>query len=238
MAQVLVVDRGSLFGGDWPQGFVPCPGADGSAMLDRCLEGARYVERAVAERTPAWKQWIPYCVLRCVRPQPPGHNQLIEAVFRVQRSTGQAEARLHGLWSIGIGGHVEPEDGEPSTMAAATFFRSSLLRELHEELHLQLPDGATPRFVGLLNDDQTPVGKVHAGLVYVLDLPLCLAEAAAAVRIREISKMAGEFGSLAEFRHLWQDRSRFETWSQFLVDAGIAGPIGGASCQELAAERP
>ena len=231
MAEVFVVDRAAFFGGAWPQGFVPLA-VDGAPFLDRARALGRFVDRDTAERTPAWKQWIPYCVIRCAAPTaavPP--NPVPEGIFQVQRTRGQSEARLHGLWSIGLGGHVEPEDAVPSpgqTGTAAQFFTRSLWRELREELHIDLAATSQPRFLGLLNDDSTAVGQVHAGLVYGLDFAVDLARAAETVRVREISKMRGGFGSLVEFRNLWQDPSRFESWSQFLVQAGVAGPIGAS----------
>ena len=86
-----------------------------------------------------------------------------------------------------------------------------------------------PRLVGLLNDDTTSVGAVHAGLVYVLDLPVDLATARAAVQVREISKMRGGFGPLVELARLWQTPSQFESWSAFLLRAGVAGPMGDSA---------
>ena len=229
MAEVFVVDRQAMFAGTWPQGFLPAAGAAGAALLEEGFRRGRFVERELAERTPAWKQWIPYCLLRCVGTAPTdGSNPSVEGIFRVRRSKGQTEARLHGLWSIGLGGHVDPEDGPApgASESGAAFFARALLRELHEELHLTLPPGTAPQFLGVLNDDSTPVGQVHAGLVYRLDLPMPLVLAEQTVRVREISKMSGGFGSLVDFRILWQDRAQFETWSQLLVDAGVALPKG------------
>lgn len=235
MAQVFVVDRAAFFDGAWPQGFVGMAGADATSFLEAACRRGRFVERPLAEQTPAWKQWIPYCVLRCRRDAAPADEGLspgsreLQGIFRVQRTSGQGEARLHGAWSIGLGGHVEPVDRTaPDAGSGATFFGRSLARELTEELLLarELPE---PRFVGLLNDDRTPVGRVHAGLVYVCDLEADLEAARGLVGIREISKMHGCFGSLVEFRELWQDPARFESWSQFLVQAGVAGPMGASN---------
>jgi predicted NUDIX family phosphoesterase len=233
MQRVFVVDRTSFFDGSWPHGFVPLRGDAARTFLDQALALGRFEARPDAERTPAWKQWIPYCVLRCRRGQPAaaeGHAPATEpaGLFCVRRTSGQGEARLHGSWSIGLGGHVEPEDRlAAGTEHGANFFRRALARELAEELNLagEVP---APRFVGLLNDDQTAVGRVHAGLVYVLDLVADLDAACRQVTVREISKMAGGFGSLVEFRELWQDPARFESWSQFLVTAGVAGPMGAS----------
>ena len=74
-------------------------------------------------------------------------------MFLVQRTRGQGEARLHGAWSIGLGGHVEPEDaaGDRSWRDhGAAFFARSLLRELREELGIDI--GAA-RFALTLDHD-------------------------------------------------------------------------------------
>ena len=230
MAQVFVVDRTALFGGAWPHGFQAI-GADATpSFLEHALARGRFVDRQEAEDTPDWKQWIPYCVLRCRPATPTGEadpNSLPTGVFRVQRTTKQSEARLHGSWSIGLGGHVEPEDTLRTGQATGPdFFAGALARELREELDVghRVPH---PRFLGLVNDDRTAVGRVHAGLVYVWDLIGTLAEARESVKVREISKMRGGFGSLVEFEELWQDPRRFESWSQFLVRSGVLGPMGG-----------
>lgn len=231
MAQVFVVDRSAFFDGDWPQGFHPIATDAAPAFLERAYRAGRFVDRAIAECTPAWKQWIPYCVLRCrPEPSPASDRHPSMGILRVLRTKGQSEARLHGSWSIGLGGHVEPEDQVPGGTDAegGRFFAAALARELHEELDLGGTPVPTPRLLGLLNDDSTEVGQVHAGLAYVLDLPVPLSLARASVRIREISKMRGGFGSLVELHELWQDQAQFESWSQFLIQAGIAGPMGDA----------
>lgn len=226
MTQVLVVDRSAFFGGDWPQGFRAMHGDEASTFLDRAWAAGRFEERVAAERNPAWKQWIPYCVLRCHRQGGARPNPLEEGIFQVRRSSGQTESRLHGSWSIGLGGHVEPEDRDPHRATGPERFGAALARELHEELDLRGCPAPAARFLGLLNDDGTEVGEVHAGLVYAWDLNLPLTEARAAVKIREISKMSGGFGSLVELRRLWQDHRSFESWSRILILAGIAGPMG------------
>jgi predicted NUDIX family phosphoesterase len=227
MAHVFVVDRAAFFGGDWPQGFVPLHGAAAHSLLaDACARG-RFAERALAESTPAWKQFIPYCVLRCAPAGQPFGNGAHDGVFVVRRTRGQSEARLHGALSIGIGGHVEPADGDPGAAAGEQFFRDALRRELAEELDLRHVALPAPHFLGLLNDDSTEVGAVHAGLVYAVDVPLAVAAAGDVLRIRERSKMRGGFTHLVEFQELWQNPAQFESWSQLLVGAGIAGPMGG-----------
>lgn len=219
MSEVLVVDRDAFFGGQWPQGFRPFATEEAEEFLRQATRHARFEPRPLAEATPAWKQWIPYCVLRCGTDA--GRDG---GVFLVQRTRGQGETRLHGAWSIGLGGHVEPEDAAGHGAwreQGAKFFTQALWRELREELDWRLGDQPEPRLIGLINDDSTEVGRVHAGLAYVLDLPAPLAEARNLVGIREISKMRGGFTHLAELRQLWQNPAALETWSRLLLEHGI-----------------
>jgi predicted NUDIX family phosphoesterase len=174
-------------------------------MLAAFASAGFFVERPAAEQDPGSKQLIPYCVLR----QP-------DRLFWVQRKPAAGETRLHGRLSIGLGGHVNPE--EYDVVVGPDLFRTALARELGEEL--VGTDGLEPRFLGLLNDDQDEVGRVHAGLVHAIDLPAGRSPLPA---VREISKMAGGWGSLAELDALWQDPARFESWSRILIQAGIPG---------------
>jgi predicted NUDIX family phosphoesterase len=212
MEQVFVVRRCDFFAAAWPQGFVPLQGKAAADLLAHFHERGFFAARDEAEQQPAWKQTIPYCVLRR-----PGQ------VFCVQRKAAQTESRLHGRLSIGIGGHVNPPaaaGGSPAagTASAAAFFRSALACELAEELHgTEVPE-FTPTFLGLLNDDREAVGRVHVGLVFAADWP----GDRAGLRVREVSKMAGGFRPLDELQPLWQDPARFESWSRMLFEAGIA----------------
>jgi predicted NUDIX family phosphoesterase len=231
--RVFVVDRAAFFGGDWPQGFVTVPGGPDDFLAAAHGRG-RFVDRAQAERNPDWKQWIPYCVVRCGIGSDSGSDAAGPAggagVFVVRRTRGQSEARLHQSRSIGIGGHVEPPDAAPAAEGTGrAFFARALGRELAEELTFGDAALPAPRLLGIVNDDATPVGQVHAGLVYGLDLRLPLPAAQERVGIREITKMVGGFVSLVELRELWQDPAQFESWSRFLIRAGIVGATGGRS---------
>ncbi|MFT4512209.1 MAG: putative NUDIX family phosphoesterase [Planctomycetota bacterium] len=232
-AQVFVVDRDAFFGGDWPQGYHRLENSDEFLAKARSL--GRFVDREEAEANPAWKQWIPYCMLRC-GDWSEGSVDPERGVLAVQRTKKGGEARLHESWSIGLGGHIEPEDvvatlsaeaSESGATEARTFFATALGRELSEELLLPAADlFPAPKLLGLINDDSTEVGKVHAGLAYCIDFPKPLHIARETIGIREISKMRGGFTHLVEFAKLWQTRSQFESWSQFLIQAEITVAMG------------
>jgi predicted NUDIX family phosphoesterase len=116
--------------------------------------------RAEAEHDPATKQWIPYVLVQN------GRGEL--AVYRRQGT----EPRLHGLWSVGIGGHINPGDAPESAGAAPgeRFWREVLWAGLRRELAEEFPGAAhhgTTRFLGLIHENRTLLGQVHLGAVFL-----------------------------------------------------------------------
>jgi predicted NUDIX family phosphoesterase len=197
---VLVVPTAEVLGrlGDGSSwlGIRPA-GADELAALVRA--SGRFLPRPAMEADPTWKQVIPYPVLR------DGPDW-----FLMRRTTAGGDPRLHERYSIGVGGHVNPEDG-----ALDGDLTGALEREWHEELIV----GFVPtfRFVGLLNDDTTAVGQVHLGLVFEGDAE------GRPVAIRETHKLSGAFASTGEVAAV---RDRLETWSRIAFDWLEAARIG------------
>lgn len=172
------------------QGFMP----DMDRYLDTLLDPSytTYRPRDEVEEDPSYKQLIPYCIFR--------HDG---RVFHYARGAKGGEARLHAKRSIGIGGHISTEDAEDESNA----YSVGMWRELKEEV--QMDTEFEVNCVGLINDDQTPVGRVHLGVVHVFDLE------AAKVHPREESITETGFTEPAE---LVRQRDAFETWSQICLD--------------------
>jgi predicted NUDIX family phosphoesterase len=188
--EVLVVPRDAVVPGAGWLG-VRRDGID--AAVEAVTRGGRFVLRADAEVDPSLKQVIPYLVLRDG-----------ERWFLMRRTRAGGDARLHDRWSIGVGGHLNPGDGD---------VLGGLRREWAEELVADFVPEFTP--VGLLNDDTTEVGAVHLGFVYV-------AEAAGRpVTIRETDKLEGAFATSVETAAV---RDGMETWSRLVFDALTAEP--------------
>jgi predicted NUDIX family phosphoesterase len=189
---VLVVPTASVLAelgdGEAWLGIRPAGEADLAALIRR--EGS-FRPRSEMEADPAWKQVIPYPVLRDG-----------DSWFLMRRTKAGGDARLHDRYSIGVGGHVNPEDGGLDGELTA-----ALEREWHEELVVDFVPAF--RFVGLLNDDTTPVGQVHLGLVYEGDA------AGRPVAIRETDKLSGAFVPAAEVAAV---SDRLETWSRIAFE--------------------
>jgi predicted NUDIX family phosphoesterase len=194
---VLVVPRSLVIGADAWHGVRSADVAERLAAIERAGE---FRPRVSMESDPSWKQVIPYLVLRDG-----------DRTFLMRRTRAGGDARLHDLWSVGIGGHVNPADGGVA---------GGLAREWAEEIVADFVPGFLP--VGLLNDDTTDVGSVHLGVV-------CIAEAGGRpVAVRETHKLAGAFASPAEVRAV---RDSMETWSSLVVDfleTGASGTSGPA----------
>ncbi len=189
---VLVVPRAAVLA---PPGWHGVRADGVEAVLAAARSAGRYLPRAEVERDPGYKQLIPYLVLR------DGARY-----FLMRRTSAGGDARLFERYSIGIGGHVEPGDGD---------LLGGLAREWREEIAADFE----PRFVpiGLVNDDTTDVGSVHLGVVFVADV------AGRSVAIREATKLSGGFADPVAVRSV---RSAMETWSQLVFDAFEAGLLG------------
>lgn len=105
---------------------------------------ACWLPKAAAETNENFRQVIPYCAVQ--RPD--------KKILTYERAGG--EGRLHGLLSIGVGGHIE--NGES--------FHEGMVRELWEEC------GDTGRIaverLGLISFDETPVDRVHLGVGFLV----------------------------------------------------------------------
>ena len=98
---------------------------------------------------------------------------------------------------MGIGGHIASTDGEHGDDVS---YESGMKRELAEEV--AIGGDWTSRCVDLINDDATPVGSVHLGIVHIMELER------PEVCSRESELVECEFDTLDA---LLADRERFET---------------------------
>ena len=163
-------------------------------LVERAERLGSYVARPAAEMDRSLKQIIPYLVLRDG-----------DRIFLMKRTNAGGDARLHDLYSIGVGGHLNPGDN---------WVIGGLGREWREELVADfMPDF---EFFGLLNDDTVEVGVHHLGFVYTADA------AWRAVAVRETDKLSGSFEEIESVRAVYD---RMETWSQLVLDAIVGSGL-------------
>ncbi|TMC83155.1 MAG: NUDIX hydrolase [Chloroflexi bacterium] len=186
--QVLVVRREDIFpDGAW-HGFV----TDDLERHQRVIRESHFFKpRAEVENDSSFQQVIPYVVFR--------HGDRYLLTHRLRASS---EKRLRKQYSLGVGGHINPGDlqgGDPII--------DGLKREWAEEV---IYDGSfEAKLLGLLNEESSPVSKVHLGVVFLVegDSPN--------IQIRETNKLAGDLLTLDEMRIHFLE---MESWSQLVYE--------------------
>lgn len=160
--------------------------------LAEFLDNACYRPRWQVEYDPSWRQLVSYIVLR-----------QDQQLFLTERLQAQGEARLHSLYSVGVGGHINSDDEDQP-------LKSSWRRELTEELSLDWPlPQARPQ--ALINDLSNEVSRDHLGILYVVSVP-----PGGHVAIRETDKMRGRMMDLDLIDA--QYYTRLESWSQLVLN--------------------
>jgi predicted NUDIX family phosphoesterase len=193
---VLVLPRADVPGGCDFHGIRSADRATLEDLRRAVASHGRYLDRTAAEHDPTHKQLIPYVVVRDGA-----------SVFLMRRTDAGGDARLHGMASIGVGGHLNPVDeGEDALMAG-------LRREWAEELEADWEPEF--RLIGLVNDDSNPVGAVHLGVAFEVQA------GGRPVDVRERDKLSGAFADADEVAATWY---RLETWSQLVArELGLGG---------------
>jgi predicted NUDIX family phosphoesterase len=169
---------------------------DLSPLLRTAATHGEFRPRSEAETDPSWKQLIPYLLLRDG-----------ERIFLMRRTKAGGDERLHDRYSIGVGGHINPEDRDVI---------GGLRREWAEEIEADFEPEFEP--IGLLNDDENEVGAVHLGLVYAAGAN------GRPVGIREKHKLEGAFATPDDVA---QVQAKLETWSALLFEFLRSEPEGG-----------
>jgi predicted NUDIX family phosphoesterase len=193
MEFVYVVRRYDLFDLSFPHGFRRPWEVPLDEYLSRIREKGFFVERRHAETDSTMKQVIPYCVL-----------MREDRIFLMRRKPKGGESRLFNLHSVGVGGHINPVDGDRDPL------RAGLERELSEEIVIS--DGWDAEPLGVINDESQDVGSVHFGLVYGI-------RPEGEVAVRETDQLSGRWVPADELAGMVAgNRDDFESWSALILD--------------------
>jgi predicted NUDIX family phosphoesterase len=112
-----------------------------------------FKQRDSVENNTDYKQLIPYIILQ---------TKDFKSIGIYKRKG--SEQRLHDLWSIGIGGHINPIDLNKKNSIKEIII-AGMNRELNEELS-KMHKNDKPEFIGIINEEETNVGSVHIGAVF------------------------------------------------------------------------
>lgn len=194
--QIIVVDRETLFSHEKNafNGFIKMEDQRALEIFET-LTKYEVKRRGDMEEDPTYKQLISYCILE---------NEDDE-ILLYERLSGGGEDRLHGLSSIGVGGHMN--DVEDADIEAALM--ENARRELEEEVGLTDIADSNLELMGFINDDDNEVGRVHFGLVFK-------------VKVQRHDVQAVETDTLSIS---WIEKNRlkevasYESWSSLIIDA-------------------
>ena len=138
------------------------------------LDSIAFVRRGDAEENESIKQPIPYWIVidPSKQSQPVGEDKILCYV----RGKKSGEGRLVSKTAMGVGGHISIDDlggkvkvddkGRIDPDDARIAYSVGALRELNEELRIETVFKVA--MVGMINDDNSPVGRVHFGFVHVV----------------------------------------------------------------------
>lgn len=143
------------------------------------------------EFDPTYKQIIPYLIFKAK-----------ERYLLTQRlAHSKSEPRLHHLYSLGLGGHIERGDDSEDLIEAG------LWREWKEEISYS--GKINHRLIGLIYDESTEVSQVHLGFFYLLEGD------SEWIRIREAEKLKGRLLPLSIIKGY---SDRMENWSRIVCE--------------------
>jgi len=128
------------------------------------------------------------------------------------RTKAVSEKRLSLNYSLGVGGHINPEDGDFDPADAFAVIDRARGREISEEFDCRLKPAA--RAAGLINDNTSAVSRVHLGIVYEYEL------LDADVKPRETLNF--ESLGFAGVKELHRRMDAFENWSRILITQYLA----------------
>ena len=188
-ASILVIERKHIPEPLLKQGFNPAS----ESLVKSLLENPQllFMQRDLAENDPNYKQLIPYVVF-----------QSPKGFFSYQRGKASSETRLRMLRSLGVGGHIEKEDGD----IGQNSYIKGLWRELKEEVGIDPSNNI--QLLGFINDDSNEVGKVHLGIVHLYQLETSDLES------KELNLTDCKFSSISKIK---EEEESFETWSRLLI---------------------
>jgi len=180
-----------------------------SEVLKTIVQNGLFLRRSELEENPSFKQIIPYAIISNKEPDQPtgGGVRQSQSYYLFRRTSGQTEKRLHNKFSLGFGGHMNPDD---SIKSKEQYLIDELKRELYEEV--RLPNGCLIEdieFIGFINDDTIPVGRVHIGLLYNIHV------SNKEVYINETHKMTADWIDKPNLAKFYEG---METWSKIIFD--------------------
>ena len=176
--------------------------SDDSILGNNILDKTYFIPRWKSDENPEEVEIIPYPIIR---------TTTTNKVFCSKRIAGSNEKRLVDKLSLGIGGHVQPENN----LKGNNLIFASMKRELMEELCFdpKIMLNTVLQFKGLIRCYKTSVDRDHIGILYHIIVPDDYEDKFA---IREVDILEGEF-VLIEDLCKEENFNKLENWSKIAL---------------------
>lgn len=159
-------------------------------------------EREALEKDPTYRQLLPYVIVRQT-----GADGVVR-YLPYRRTDKIGESKLAGNVSVGYGGHIDMADivlTDKSVVQLKETLLSAALRELVEELditinQMSLSDSDKRSMLHVqfaefaehfILDDSNAVGRVHVGIICVMDVPTTWTVSCAEAELETMTPMTG-----------------------------------------------
>lgn len=182
--------------------------------LEHIMKHAVIMRRGDVEDNPCFKQIIPYGIL--IKEVRDSASTIHYNYLSYRRTKSGGDGRLHGVYSIGFGGHMR--EGEK--------IADCLVRELNEELlydgepgfaeFICLSDHMFVPFsdeVYVINDNSSSVNSVHFGVIFPVSIDID--------KISPNEDTISELECIPYIQLTGNLRRRYESWSQLVIDMHI-----------------
>ena len=186
----------------------------------------QYRRRGDVETDTSLLQPIPYCIVFC---------RSSERILSYKRSKKGGETRLHDMYSIGFGGHVNIDDvksclkelDDAALITAEYPIIFGAWRELKEELSLTPENTVALRlFDWYIYDDTSEVSSVHIGLPY-----LCVVDNESDIKLAEDTAIELKWLDIENPKDVDINTTHFESWSEIALAKLIETSNGGRRAQ-------
>ena len=178
-------------------------------LISEIVNNGYFVDRWKAEYNPEYRQIIPYTIV--LNDKNLGDLFLDPeeiTVFVTERLDKSGEDRLKGMLSIGVGGHINPEDDTKNLLLSAS------AREIEEETTLVYgEDFLIVSPIGYINDNSNEVSRDHFGIVMTI-----ITQKKASIKEKDTLR-----GYYMPKDRLGDNLDKLESWSQLIVEEMIGG---------------
>jgi predicted NUDIX family phosphoesterase/dephospho-CoA kinase len=159
-----------------------------------------FIERKDAEKNITYKQLISYVLLT---------NSNQEILTYKRGSYSNAHSMIKGSTCLGFGGHVQDLDTRKLFTKGFGGVFDTAEREVSEELKGILPENL--EIVGYINDDSSPEGVKHLGIVLKGTIP-------ESFNIKQVGTELSVNGlKFMTVQQLWEHFYEFEFWSHLII---------------------